>query len=218
MIYAIAIAGGIAGWLLYAVCMWDTARRQETPALRRLLPCGWKEIGYTAVCFLLSGLFAVLFRSYGYGPLKAAKYCVLLGGLVPIAYRDHKEKRIPNVSLASLALVRIVLLTAEALLYPAALADNLVFTFMGGLVSGGVMLLAYVISRHEIGMGDVKLFAVAGIYLGTSVTYVLIMVSLILAALYGIVKMACRRLKPKDEIAFAPFVAVGAFIVLGMGF
>ena len=80
------------------------------------------------------------------------------------------------------------------------------------------MFFAYVISRHEIGMGDVKLFALAGIYLGTSITYLLILVSLILAALYGVIKIVRRRLNAKDEIAFAPFVAVGAFIVLGMGF
>ncbi len=218
MVYVIAIVCGSVSWLLYVVTMWDAVGEEGEPAWRRLLPRGRRQLGYAAVCCLVSGLFAALFRAYGYGPLKAARYCLLLGGLVPIAYRDHREKRIPNVSLVSLALIRALLLIAEAFLYPAAMAENLGFTLMGGLVSGGVMFFAYVISRHEIGMGDVKLFALAGIYLGTSVTYILIMVSLILAALYGVIKIARRRLKAKDEIAFAPFVAISTFIVLGMGF
>lgn len=218
MVYVIAIVCGSVSWLLYVISMWDAAREQEGSVWKRLLPHGRRQIGYAVACFLLSGLLAALFRAYGYGPLKAARYCLLLGGLVPIAYRDHQEKRIPNVSLISLAFVRAVLLIAETFLYPAALADNLGFTLMGGLISGGIMFFAYVISRHEIGMGDVKLFALAGIYLGTSITYLLILVSLILAALYGVIKIVRRRLNAKDEIAFAPFVAVGAFIVLGMGF
>lgn len=141
-----------------------------------------------------------------------------MGGLAVIAYEDWKEKRIPNRWLVYLAGIRMTLFVAEAILYPVMLVENLKFTLFGGFFSGLVLFFAYVISRHEIGLGDVKLFAVIGLYLGFSVTYFVILLSLIIAAIYGGYHLITKRLKPKDEIAFGPFVAIGTVIILGLGF
>lgn len=204
----VAIGCGVGNYVLYEVCMRDLHIKHK----------GKGRIAVLAVLVLMSALFCGLFSFYGYGPVKILKYCLLMGGLVLIAYEDWREKRIPNRWLVYLLGIRAVLFAAESLLYPSACMDNIRFTLSGGICSGAVLFLAYVISRHEIGIGDVKLFIVMGLYLGVGVTYFALLLSLILAAVYSIFHLLTGRLKAKDEIAFGPYVAIGPMIILGLGF
>lgn len=180
-------------------------------------------MGKSKLWYLLGSIgaalfFLYLFDFYGYGPLKSIRYVVLMGMLVPIAYKDYKEKRIPNRWLVYMTAIRGGIFMIEAILYPSAAIENLKYMLAGGLVGFLVLFLAYILSRHEIGLGDVKLFTVIGLYLGVGTTYFVLLASLILAALYGGVKMLRKQLKGKDEIAFAPFTAIAAVLILGLGF
>lgn len=169
--------------------------------------------------YLVSSLGLVkVFSLYGYSPTKIVKYMILLGGLVPIAYEDTKEKRIPNRWLLYLCGLRLLLFGAESFLYPSAIVENLKFTLSGGAVCGVLLLLACIISRQQIGMGDVKLFAVIGLYLGTGVTYCVLLASLILAAVYTGVKLLRKKIGKKDEIAFGPFIMIGTLLITALGF
>ena len=84
-------------------------------------------------------------------------------------------------------------------------------------MSGAIFFLAYVLSRHAVGMGDVKLVAVIGMCLGFGSTYLVMLLSLILSALYGGIQVIRKKKSMKDEIAFGPFLAVGTLIVLLIG-
>lgn len=215
------IGCGLFNYLLYWTGRYDLHDGQKNNWInwiREILPNTWKK-ALMAVCYVAAGLaFMLLFTGYGYGPVKAVKYCLLMGALVIIGYEDFKEKIIPNKWLLILAGIRGVLLAVEAVLYPAFIRDNVKFTLLGAAAGGILMFFAYVISRHGIGMGDVKLFAAAGLYLGAALTYLVILASLVIAAGYGVIKVAAKRLKIKDEIAFAPFAAIGTIIILGLGF
>lgn len=207
MIYLIAVGCSIGNYLLFEVFM---SYMQLSTKKVRIVVIG--------ICSVFSIIFSLLFENYGYGPVKIIKYCLLMGGLILIAYEDMKEKRIPNRWLLYLTGIRVMLFVIETILYPTMLIENMKFTCWGGVVSGLVLFLAYVISRHEIGLGDVKLFVVIGLYLGVSVTYFVMLLSLIIAAVYGGFNLIVKRLNAKDEIAFGPFVAIGTVIILGLGF
>ena len=182
-----------------------------------------KKTGYrqwiSLIIFLTAEAFAVtVFKAYGYGTLKIIRHCLLMGALVPIGYKDYKEKIIPNRWLLVLAGIRGILFAVESVCYPDLIFENVKF-ILGGAAAGGLLLFAaYVISRHGVGAGDIKLFMVIGMYIGSQRTYIVILASLLIAACYSVVKMIGKRLKAKDEIAFAPFVAVGTVIILGLGF
>ena len=215
MIYFISIVSAVIGSLLYVICIndWKKTMLNESE--------GWsakKKIPLHIIIMVMSFLFSSLFHEYGYGPVKSIKYCCLIWGLIPIALRDWKTKIIPNKWLIYLMAIRLFLFCVEWILYPDAILDNLVFMFMGAFVSGGVMFLAYVISRHEIGMGDIKLFIVTGMYLGLGLNYVVLLMSLIVSVMYSGIKILKKDLKTKDSIPFAPFVLVGTIVALGLGF
>ena len=81
-----------------------------------------------------------------------------------------------------------------------------------------IFLLARIFSRKSVGMGDVKLAAVLGWYLGGSLIWFDIVVSLSLAALYSIVQLILKKLNMKDSIPLAPFFSVGTILILLLGF
>lgn len=208
MIYLIGMGCGVFSYLFYRICIRDLQLERK----RNI------DVMILTSSLIASVLFSMLFRFYGYGPLKVIKQCLLMAGLILIAWEDAREKRIPNRWLIYLTGMRGILIVVEAILYPSAIADNLKFTLFGGIASFLVLFMAYVISRHEIGFGDVKLFTVIGVYLGMSTTYFALLLSLIIAAFYGGAKLIRKRMGAKDEIAFGPFVAAGTIIILGLGF
>ena len=79
------------------------------------------------------------------------------------------------------------------------------------------MILAFFLSREKIGLGDVKLLTVMGFYLGFSLTYVVLLLALILAAVWGLWNVWKKRVKMKDFVPFAPFLLMGLTVALGLG-
>lgn len=218
MFYGLVLLSTVIAYLLYVTCMREVQTESSNSLFKEWITFTPKRLKLLLVYLLASVVLIRLFYLFGYGPTKIMKYCMIMGGLVPTAYEDYREKRIPNRFLLYLIGLRAVLFITECCLYPAAIRENVIFTFGGGIIILLVMLIAYFISRQQIGLGDVKLFAVIGLYLGMSVTYFVILASLLVAALYGVVNLLRKKLGAKDEIAFGPFILIGTIIILAMGF
>ena len=82
---------------------------------------------------------------------------------------------------------------------------------------GLVMLLIGYASRQALGYGDGLLMAAAGTYLGWAGTLVLLLCSLMVAAVTSMALLAAKKKSRKDRIAFAPFVLAG-FVLMKGGF
>ena len=72
--------------------------------------------------------------------------------------------------------------------------------------------------KGGLGMGDVKLAAVLGWYLGGALIWFDLVISLSLAAIYSIVQLIRKKLNMKDSIPLAPFFSVGTVLILLLGF
>lgn len=220
MYVCVAVFSGLLGYVLNLLCEYDSRCDTETEKSGRGSYFFKMNKGrgiLLAGCLLSGAGLAWLFAWYGYGPLKAVRYLLLLSVLYPIAKKDAEEKIIPNRWLLYILSGRAVLFLAEMFFFPALIFENLKFILLGGGVSGAIFFLAYVLSRHAVGMGDVKLVAVIGMCLGFGSTYLVMLLSLILSALYGGIQVIRKKKSMKDEIAFGPFLAVGTLIVLLIG-
>ena len=118
----------------------------------------------------------------------------LLAVLVPAAVIDARRRVIPNTLTAAGAVAGVALLT---LLEPAALPTHAA----AAAGAGGFFLAAALLRPGELGMGDVKLAAVLGLYLGGSVVPALL-VALLAASAVGV---AGRR----STLPLGPFLALG---------
>ena len=94
----------------------------------------------------------------------------------------------------------------------------LVLAVLAALGVGAVMLIISIImdkvlKKESLGGGDIKLFAVLGLYLGFYGSYELVILSCVL----GLVFVGIRRLiKPEafPEFPFGPAIALGGYILL----
>lgn len=176
-----------------------------------------KNIWLWAVGAMLYMGAAFLFAYYGYSPWKRERYFILLCALPVLALTDRKDRRIPNRFLLILGILRMLILAGEIASYPLLWTDFAAHACGGAAGSFFLMMAAWFISRKKLGLGDVKLLTVMGFYLGFSLNYIVLFISLVFAALWGVWNVWKKKMDVKDSVAFAPFITAGLFAALILG-
>ena len=131
--------------------------------------------------------------------------------LVPVALIDLEHRIIPNRLLLPAAVVAVAIVAAVE---PGSLPEHLI----AGAAAGGFLLAAVLAYPRGMGMGDVKLAAVMGLYLGTSVAPAML-VALVSGTLVGAAIMARLGVQAgrKTAVPFGPFLALGGLVGLLAG-
>jgi len=80
--------------------------------------------------------------------------------------------------------------------------------------AGGLMLLIYFISRGGMGLGDVKLAAVLGLWLGLKPAIVCIFLAFLVGGVVGVALLVTGAKGRKDAIPFGPYLCLGGYISL----
>ena len=136
---------------------------------------------------------------------------LLVTALVPITLIDLDLRLIPN---------RITLPAAVAALIAAVILDVSFVPeqLIAGAAAGGFFLLAALAYPRGMGMGDVKLAGMLGLYLGRAVAPALF-VALIAGVVAGAVIMARvgTREGRRTAVPFGPFLALGGLFGLFFG-
>jgi leader peptidase (prepilin peptidase)/N-methyltransferase len=134
--------------------------------------------------------------------------------LVPAALIDLEHRIIPNRLTAAGALLALALGTA---LDPAGEPGRLI----AGAAAGGFLLAAALARPGGMGMGDVKLAGVMGLFLGAAIAPALLVA--MLSGVFGGVLIVARRGEAKARSAgktavpFGPFLALGGIVAVLVG-
>lgn len=142
-------------------------------------------------------------------------YFVFLAALVAITFIDLDHQIIPNViSLPGIVVGLLFSLVSPTLTF----WDSLL-----GVVAGAGVLLAvfwgyYLVTRQEgLGMGDPKLLAMIGAFLGwRAIGFTLFCASLV-GSIIGVALMRYHHADRKMALPFGPFLAFGAVCYLFFG-
>ena len=131
--------------------------------------------------------------------------------VVPAALIDLEHRIIPNRLTATGA---VLALGVGLALDPAGEPERLI----AAAAAGGLLLLAALAYPGGMGMGDVKLAAVMGLFLGKEIAPA-IFVALLAGALLGVAIIARRGAREgrKTAVPFGPFLALGAIVGLFAG-
>ncbi len=131
--------------------------------------------------------------------------------LVPIALIDLDLQIIPNAITAPAAALAVVLGTA---LEPGGEVERLI----GGAAAAGFLLVAVLAYPRGMGMGDVKLAGVLGLFLGRAVAPALL-VALVAGVVIGAVVMARVGVAAgrRTKVPFGPFLALGGAVAIFAG-
>jgi len=139
-----------------------------------------------------------------YEPILAG---ALLALLATVTVSDLRARVIPDWALVPAAAVATA---TVAVAQPETLAERLA----SAAGACGFLLAAALIRPEGMGLGDVKLAAVLGLFLGPPVAAALV-VALLAGALWGFAVAVARGVPARQAtIPFAPFLAIGAAVVL----
>jgi leader peptidase (prepilin peptidase) / N-methyltransferase len=136
---------------------------------------------------------------------------VLVGILVPVALIDLEHRVIPNKIMLPAAAAAVVIGLA---LYPSRVSEQLI----AGAAAGGFLLAFALAYPRGMGMGDVKLAAVMGLFLGRYIA-VAMLFAVILGTVVGgliIARVGVEKGR-KTAVPFGPFLAAGGVIALLAG-
>jgi leader peptidase (prepilin peptidase)/N-methyltransferase len=196
-------------------CGTELAWRDNVPVLSwlwlrgRCRTCGVRiSAVYPLVELATAGLVAACFVTFGLSgdAFVASFFCVVL---VVLSAIDLEHRIVPN---------RIVLPAAAIVLVSqTALHPSPEWT-LGALGASGFLLVAALAYPAGMGMGDVKLAAVLGLYLGAAVVPALL-VALAAGTVAGAAIVARRGVREgrKAAIPFGPFLALGGVVGLVAG-
>ncbi len=134
---------------------------------------------------------------------------------VVLSFVDLRSYRLPNRVLLPGTVVGLLLLAGGAL--PDGRIGDVPEALVTGLGYSVVLLIPALVTRGAIGMGDVKLAFLLGMFAGYHgrETAVVAMVGAFLAAgAVGVVLLALRRITRHDHLPFGPFMVAGAWFAI----
>ena len=173
--------------------------------------CGTRiPVRYPLVEFGTAALCALVVLDKGVSA-DALPGLVLVLLMVPVTLIDLDHQIIPNklMALGAALAPLLVLLTAP---------DDMVEHLIAGAAAGGFFLLAVLAYPRGMGVGDIKLAGVLGLFLGRAVGPA-VFIALITGTLVGGVIMARKGVQEgrKTKVPFGPFLALGGVVALFAG-
>jgi leader peptidase (prepilin peptidase)/N-methyltransferase len=143
-------------------------------------------------------------------PAEIALGLVFVTTLVAVTLTDLERRLIPNRILAVAAVLGLAIAAATD---PASLPERAA----AAAAAGGLLLAAALAYPRGMGLGDVKLAAVMGFFLGRNVAPAII-VALVTGSLVGVAMIARHGTAArKRAIPFGPFLALGGVVGLLAG-
>ena len=202
-----AVLGIVAGWVANRLAggfPWPSEGKPAGPAVR--LP--FVEIG-TALLFALTAL--------RFGPSwELPAFLYLAGAGVLLGLIDVQHKLLPDrVTLPSIGI-------GAGLLAVAALGTHEWPAWGRAVLSAAILFVVFfvlvLISPRSIGMGDAKLAALLGLYLGWLGAPVLVIgvaAGFVVQAVLALGLLATRRIGLRGELPFGPAMLIGAALAIG---
>ena len=151
--------------------------------------------------------------NFGPGVAFASAF-VFLAGLLAMTFIDIDHKIIPD----SISLGGIIAGFAFSFWIGVGWKDSLFGILLGGGSLLAVALGYWLLTRREgMGMGDVKLLAAIGAFLGWRAVLFTVFAASLSGSVAGIVVMRMKGADGKFEVPFGPFLALGAALYLFWG-
>ena len=168
---------------------------------------------YPVVEFITAAIFVAAYAIYGLTPLAGARLLFACAMIVLFAI-DYRHYILPNV----ITLPGIVVGFVLSLFMPPGWQASLI-----GLLAGGGILFAIAETYYRVrgieglGMGDVKMLAMIGAFLGWQLVLLTLVLASFAGSFVGVAMMSARRGDMKKALPFGTFLAVGALVAAVVG-
>lgn len=209
------IISGIVAVLVIALCgcYLKIGTIKEKRSITGVLPKNVKQVffgvGMIISTLLVAGLLSLFYDMTWVFTIKRVIVCTALWPISIIDYRNHI---IPNKLLVVMLILRVVIAVVEIIVDFKSAKTELLNCLIAGVGILIVLCLMRLVVRDGIGFGDVKLFAVMGLFLGIKGVVSSLFVSFVVSFFVSIFLLISKRKGRKEQIAFAPSILVGTLL------
>jgi leader peptidase (prepilin peptidase)/N-methyltransferase len=171
------------------------------------------SIQYPLVELVTGVLFLLVAWQTPIGPLLAARL-LLVVILIVLFGIDLHHQILPNV----ITLPGIVIGFLFSLVGPPGWVSSVIGVLLGGGILYGIAAAYYLVRREEgLGMGDVKMLAMIGAFLGWKAVLVTLILSSFAGALVGVGIIAFTKGTMRLALPFGTFLSLGALAAMLVG-
>lgn len=168
---------------------------------------------YPIVELIAGALFVLVVWQTPLGPLLVSRL-LLVSILIALFGIDLEHQILPN----SITLPGIVIGLLLSLIAPPGWKDAVLGTLLGAGILYAIAAGYYLWRREEgMGMGDVKMLAMIGAFLGWKAVLVTLVLSSFSGAIIGVILMSVQRGGMKFALPFGTFLAIGALVAMFVG-
>lgn len=216
--YFILIAGMILIPLLYAggILGYRSHFQKEENQKRKPLQTVPEWLAVVAAEVGFFGIWLTEGRESNFGILFWLLTVILVGVQI-FCMTDYWERVVPNRILLILLWIFLCIIGIQGI-HDMEQIIKLIPSFLLGVLFCLLLFgFGYLLSRGNIGAGDIKLALVMGLYLTGEYVVGAIFYGCLSASVFSVVQMLRKKLSRKDTIPFVPFLYVGLIIRYLMG-
>ncbi|SHF12508.1 prepilin peptidase [Clostridium fallax] len=159
--------------------------------------------GITALVFLF------IYIKYGLN-LYFLKYSVLGALLILIGTIDYNTQYVYKNTIIISGLISILFIILEKTFYNINILDYI----FGGIISGLFIYTIYLLSKGNMGYGDIEIFFIIGLFLGVRLSIILPLITFILTGAIIILFLLLKKVKRNEYIPLGPFIALSTILVI----
>lgn len=180
----------------------------------------YKSVAVSRSVIVISIISAVLAFTLNYlrgadkSIIELALSFMLLWGMGVLTVTDYKKKIVPNKILLIILILWAVITAGSLIISVDLTLAMLTQSAIGGAVGGGMFLLSFLITKGQMGAGDVKLAFLLGLYLGAPRVLMAALIGTVLCFLFSMTMVLLKKMKLKDTVPMVPFLAIGVWIIL----
>lgn len=190
---------------------------------------------YPSVELLTGLLFVACYASFGVTPA-AAKWAAFCAMMIVLGFTDIRERILPDLVTLGGAVLGLVIsafipvgdgsalwLARRAFDFPPPGAVlSITDALLGALLGSGVLWLVAegyfrLRGREGMGLGDVKMMALVGAFLGPKFTFLTLFLGSLAGSVIGLVFILALRKQGNYELPFGVFLAAGALLSVFFG-
>ncbi len=148
------------------------------------------------------------------GIIDASLACLMFSTLLVISIIDLRELIIPDGFVIFIFILGILKIVGEFALLS---SPNLITHLIGLFIISLPLLIIAIITKGGMGMGDVKLMAAAGFFLGAYLIVEAFFIGAIIGGIVAIGLVVAKKVKKDTKIPFGPFLAGGIMMTILFG-
>lgn len=167
----------------------------------------------TIIIYILMILSMVLtYQKYGITQ-QSIKYLSLIPFIIIISIIDYHTTYIYDITILSGIIMQCIIFLPCLLNYDRYLNLNWVNNFRGLLVG---IVLSYIVAKttKSMGEGDIGFYGLCSFVIGGEYTLYMMMLSFVLASIYGVCILISKKASLKSTIPFTPFISLATILIM----